>query len=54
MPVDLDALLVVELDARLVEAEVVGVGAAADGDEHLVGGNSSFLPSRSAVSTPLA
>jgi hypothetical protein len=38
----------------LVEAEAVGEGASADGHEHLVRGNSRALPSRSAVSTPLA
>jgi len=41
--VDLDAFLFVELHAGLVEAEVVGEGAAADGDEDFVGGEGEFL-----------
>ena len=45
--VDLDALLVVELHAGLVEAEAVGERPAADGDEHLVGGKlESFSAAR--------
>ena len=35
--VDLDEPVVVELDARLVEAEALDVGAAAGGDDEPVG-----------------
>ena len=37
MPVDLDAAALVELDAGLLETEPIGVGPAADRDQHDIG-----------------